>query len=160
MKKRKLAIALAGVTISTSMFFTGNVFADTPEATIGTSDTSMSQESVRTPRVQGGYTVSISGERINLYNYDKFISYFTYTRSENIVGNGYVTRGNQVLAAQAMLSYCAIICGIGSDVNCDGILGPATINQIKAVQRDYGITADGIIGPNTWRALIKYWNAY
>lgn len=32
MKKRKLAIALAGVTISTSMFFTGKVFADTPEA--------------------------------------------------------------------------------------------------------------------------------
>ncbi|WGX77879.1 peptidoglycan-binding domain-containing protein (plasmid) [Paraclostridium bifermentans] len=157
MKKRKLAIALAGVTISTSMFFTGKVFADTPEAASTTSESSISQESVPTLRAQNGYTVSISGERINLYRYGSFVSYFTYTNSENIVGYGHVTSGNQVLAAQAMLSFCATGCGIGKDINTDGVLGAATVEQIKAVQRDYGIAADGIIGPNTWRALTKYW---
>ncbi|WP_195945520.1 peptidoglycan-binding domain-containing protein [Paraclostridium bifermentans] len=156
MKKRKLAIALAGISVSTSLIFTKNIFADSPETNIDPSISTISENLTRTPRVQNGYTVSISGERINLYRYGNFISYFTYTNSENIVGYGHVTSGNQVKAAQTMLSYCAIL-GIGNDINVDGILGPATVSQIKAVQRDYGLTADGIVGPNTWRALIKYW---
>lgn len=154
MKKRIAAIAIAGITISTSMALTGKVFADNRAEGNGTEMTLCAAPMLRG---QNGYTVSISGNRINLYRYGGFRSYFTYTNRENIVGYGYVTSGNQVRAAQAMLSYCASI-GIGQDIGTDGILGPATVRQIKAVQRDYGIKADGIIGANTWRALIKYWN--
>lgn len=35
----------------------------------------------------------------------------------------------------------------------DGIFGPQTENALRAFQRDYGMTADGVCGPATMRAL-------
>jgi len=35
----------------------------------------------------------------------------------------------------------------------DGIFGVATYNAVVAYQRSRGLTADGIVGCNTWRSL-------
>jgi hypothetical protein len=47
----------------------------------------------------------------------------------------------------SMLGYDLGSCGI------DGDYGKATVNAVKAFQRDVGLTADGICGPKTWAAL-------
>jgi len=43
---------------------------------------------------------------------------------------------------------------LGMDVGEDrGIFGPATEKAVKAFQKEQGLTADGIVGKNTWDAL-------
>ncbi len=43
---------------------------------------------------------------------------------------------------------------LGMDVGEDrGIFGPATEKAVKAFQKEQGLTADGIVGKNTWAAL-------
>ena len=37
--------------------------------------------------------------------------------------------------------------------NIDGIIGSQSIQAIRNFQRDYGLTVDGIVGPNTLKAL-------
>lgn len=36
----------------------------------------------------------------------------------------------------------------------DGIFGPETESHVEQFQADYGLTVDGIVGPNTWSELI------
>ncbi|MGH7217944.1 MAG: peptidoglycan-binding domain-containing protein [Candidatus Microsaccharimonas sp.] len=46
------------------------------------------------------------------------------------------------------------ICGnVNTAVVIDGSFGPKTAAGVKAFQRENCLTADGIVGPNTWRAL-------
>ena len=42
----------------------------------------------------------------------------------------------------------------GQQVSVDGIFGPLTEGAVKAVQAASGLTADGIVGPQTWPRLI------
>lgn len=42
---------------------------------------------------------------------------------------------------------------VGADV--DGLFGPATLNAVQAFQKNHGLSADGIIGYNTWNALLE-----
>lgn len=45
-------------------------------------------------------------------------------------------------------------CGnVNTAVVIDGSFGPNTAAGVKAFQRENCLTADGIVGPNTWRAL-------
>ena len=39
-------------------------------------------------------------------------------------------------------------------VAVDGIFGPQTEGAVKAFQQSKGLTADGIVGPNTWPKLV------
>ncbi len=42
----------------------------------------------------------------------------------------------------------------GFDVGpVDGIFGPKLVAAVKVLQDKHGLTADGIVGPRTWRAL-------
>jgi peptidoglycan hydrolase-like protein with peptidoglycan-binding domain len=38
-------------------------------------------------------------------------------------------------------------------IGADGVFGPQTLEQVKSFQRQHGLTADGIVGPATWGAL-------
>lgn len=59
------------------------------------------------------------------------------------------SRGNITKLMQERLNDLGYRCGAE-----DGINGDNTQDGIKAFQRAYGLTADGIVGVNTWRKLI------
>ncbi|MGA2926492.1 MAG: peptidoglycan-binding protein [Solirubrobacteraceae bacterium] len=44
----------------------------------------------------------------------------------------------------------------GYRIAADGDFGPTTLVAVVAFQRAHGLTADGVIGPVTWRALLRY----
>ena len=48
------------------------------------------------------------------------------------------------------LGYDVGSCGI------DGIFGKATLAAVKAFQKDHGLIVDGVVGPNTWKALTNH----
>ncbi|WP_225846693.1 GH25 family lysozyme [Streptomyces sp. HPF1205] len=56
--------------------------------------------------------------------------------------------GHSVTAIQYLLD------AHGRSVTVDGDFGPATRSAVIAFQTAEGLTADGIVGPNTWQALI------
>jgi GH25 family lysozyme M1 (1,4-beta-N-acetylmuramidase) len=56
--------------------------------------------------------------------------------------------GHSVTAIQYLLD------AHGAALTVDGEFGPATRNGVIAFQTGKGLTADGIVGPNTWQALI------
>jgi len=58
--------------------------------------------------------------------------------------------GDAVSAAQHLL---VNVYGY-SNIAVDGIFGPATRNAVKTFQTEHNLTADGIVGENTWKALI------
>ena len=55
---------------------------------------------------------------------------------------------NYVLIAQDDLNTLGFRTG-----GLDGIFGITTENAVKAYQRSRGLSADGIVGCNTWRSL-------
>jgi len=57
-------------------------------------------------------------------------------------------RGADVLAIQYLLQHH------GQSVSTDGVFGAGTVTAAKAFQTAKGLGADGIVGPQTWGALV------
>jgi GH24 family phage-related lysozyme (muramidase) len=58
-------------------------------------------------------------------------------------------RGEDVREAQRRLSAC------GWTVTVDGIFGPGTADAVRALQRASGLVPDGVLGRDTWQALMS-----
>lgn len=57
-------------------------------------------------------------------------------------------QGNDVAEIQGQLA------SLGYDVAADGDFGPATAEAVKAFQSSHGLSADGLVGPSTYSALL------
>ncbi|MBP3414684.1 MAG: peptidoglycan-binding protein [Clostridia bacterium] len=69
---------------------------------------------------------------------------------------GSLRLGDRSPAITSLQYYLAVISLIYNQIPpiaIDGIFGPATENAVRAFQRLYGLTQDGIVGRNTWQAL-------
>lgn len=60
--------------------------------------------------------------------------------------------GVDVIALQLLLIGRGYDCG---PWGADGDFGPATYGAVTRFQREHGLEVDGVIGPETWRALIE-----
>lgn len=69
-------------------------------------------------------------------------------RGQNSSGTS-ASRSDVMAIQQRLVVHCP---GLPSGF-ADGIIGPATIEAIIRFQRAYGLTADGVVGPQTARAL-------
>ena len=62
-------------------------------------------------------------------------------------------RGNEVRSIQYYLAFIGFFNNRLPEIAVDGIFGRATEDAVKAFQREYGLTVDGIVGRNTWYRL-------
>ena len=62
------------------------------------------------------------------------------------------SKGSDVKKAQQLLIAKGYSCGAAG---ADGDFGAGTYNAVKKFQADNGLEADGIVGANTWAALLK-----
>lgn len=62
-------------------------------------------------------------------------------------------RGNDVRSIQYYLAFIGFFNNRLPEIAVDGIFGRATEDAVKAFQREYGLTVDGIVGRNTWYRL-------
>ena len=60
------------------------------------------------------------------------------------------SRGNYVLILQDSLNNLGYRTG-----GLDGLFGPATANSVMAYKKYKGLIADGVVGCNTWTALMR-----
>jgi peptidoglycan hydrolase-like protein with peptidoglycan-binding domain len=58
------------------------------------------------------------------------------------------SRGDAVRAVQSQLVHH------GSNLQVDGIFGPMTNQAVRAFQQRHGLAVDGIVGTDTWFALV------
>jgi len=64
-------------------------------------------------------------------------------------------RGNKGAAVSRMQKRLAYHLDIEDEDFIDGDFGPSTTQQVKRFQKNCGLTADAVVGQNTWRALLK-----
>ncbi len=118
----------------------------------------------------GGYGVESNGDGVYLKKYNISTQYIPgFGRpnwgvvSSNVVNEeatatvSYPTiklgsKGSDVKKAQQLLIAKGYSCGAAG---ADGDFGAATYNAVKKFQADNGLEADGIVGANTWAALLK-----
>ena len=81
-----------------------------------------------------------------------FISYNIFFRNDEVQAlSKYGSRGNEVTQIQTKLKRWGYYNGV-----VDGIYGSQTLAAVKYFQRKNGLTADGIAGTNTLRAMGIY----
>ena len=118
----------------------------------------------------GGYGVESNGDGVYIKKYNTSTQYIpgfgrpNWEVVSSNVGNEEVTdtvnypiiklgsKGSDVKKAQQLLIAKGYSCGTAG---ADGDFGAGTYNAVKKFQADNGLEADGIVGANTWAALLK-----
>lgn len=118
----------------------------------------------------GGYGVESNGDGVYLKKYNTSTQYIpgfgrpNWEVVSSNVGNEEVTdtvnypiiklgsKGSDVKKAQQLLIAKGYSCGAAG---ADGDFGAGTYNAVKKFQADNGLETDGIVGANTWAALLK-----
>ena len=118
----------------------------------------------------GGYGVESNGDGVYLKKYNISIQYIpgfgrpnwevVSSNAGNEEASGTVnyptiklgSKGSDVKKAQQLLIAKGYSCGAAG---ADGDFGAGTYNAVKKFQADNGLEADGIVGANTWAALLK-----
>ena len=67
--------------------------------------------------------------------------------------------GSQVRRIQFWLSIVADFYNSLPKVSVDGIFGSATERAVRAFQQYFGLTVDGIVGPNTWNKIYEVYTS-
>lgn len=62
------------------------------------------------------------------------------------------SEGNEVKTLQRLLIACGYSCG---SAGADGDFGNGTLTAVKKYQTAHKLTADGIVGENTWNSILK-----
>ena len=65
------------------------------------------------------------------------------------------SRGNDVLQLQFLINYIAQFYPNVPSVSQDSVFGSNTANAVRNFQRQFGLTADGVVGPATWNKLYQ-----
>ena len=118
----------------------------------------------------GGYGVDANGDGVYIKRYNISTQYIpgfgrpNWDVVSSNVGKEEVTdavsyptiklgsKGSDVKKAQQLLIAKGYSCGVAG---ADGDFGAATYNAVKKFQADNGLEVDGIVGANTWAALLK-----
>ncbi len=65
------------------------------------------------------------------------------------------SRGDDVLKLQFLLNYIAQFYSSVQTVTQDSVFGSVTANSVRSFQRQFGLSADGVVGQNTWNKLYQ-----
>jgi len=68
-------------------------------------------------------------------------------------------RGENVVLLHFLLNTAAEFYAAVPYVVETGVFGAQTAESVRAFQREYGLTADGVVGPATWRALYDVYHS-
>jgi peptidoglycan hydrolase-like protein with peptidoglycan-binding domain len=66
--------------------------------------------------------------------------------------------GSNVQLLQYILTYISQYYDYVPPVSQDGKFGAGTANAVREFQRNFGLTADGVVGAGTWNKLYEVWN--
>ncbi len=67
------------------------------------------------------------------------------------------SQGGNVTKVQNWLNGVGRVYSTIPFVNTDGVFGPVTRDAVIAFQRQFGLTADGVVGQQTWNRLYNEW---
>jgi N-acetylmuramoyl-L-alanine amidase len=80
---------------------------------------------------------------------------YTQATVSDSVSPGVIAMGARGPAVRDVQCRLAALGDAFPDLRVDGVFGPVTLEAVRRFQRDHGQAADGIVGPETWRALVE-----
>ena len=92
-------------------------------------------------------------QHADLRKFDGIAGPQTWSALVIVVASG--STGDAVRGVQEEFRFRDLSGEPGRALAVDGVFGPRTMAAVLGFQRALGVTADGIVGPVTWRALVS-----